>query len=92
MLCRILTENCPENRNAVLELTSLHFDGFTLLYGRGYWKGTPEETLIIEVSNDKFDDEEVFFLRVRSLAGQIKKVNHQEAVLIQRIECGTLLV
>ena len=56
---------------------AMFFDAFTILEGTGYWKGTREDCLIIEliVSADRWVDVEL-------VAERIRKGNKQEAVLV----------
>lgn len=73
---RILTEN--KNKDQILDLVSVYFDGFTVFEGIGYWKTLKEDNLTIEIETD--DKEKVY-----ELASLIKNNNHQEAILVQKI-------
>ena len=77
MLYRILTEN--KNEPKVRDLVSKYFDGFTVYHGTGYWKGTPEKSLIIELSSVNNSE------NVYKCANQIKTFNKQESVLVQEL-------
>lgn len=70
---RIYTENW--NQEKIEDLLSIHFDGFTILRTKGFWKGKEEEGLIIEIMtrNETL---------IKTIGETIKKQNHQEAVLI----------
>ena len=81
MLYRILTEDKPN----LASLASRYLDGFTILYGTGYWRGVAEDSAIIEV--DTVDEHKVL-----ALASDIREYNHQEAVLVQRIESTNVLI
>lgn len=83
MLYRIFTED--KNRKTIIKLTSRLFDGFTVFQTVGYWKGTPERSLTIEIVGAKRQD-------VRDLARAIKQINKQEAVLVQAIESTSTLI
>lgn len=73
-LWRIYTEDV--NRETVERLASEYFEGYTIYQARGVWKGTAENSLIIEIMGD------VDPKAVRELAQGIKHANSQEAVLV----------
>lgn len=83
MLYRILTENI--NKNGITELTSRLFEAFTLYEGVGFWRGTKENNLTIELDTDQVS-------KVKLLASRIKRLNTQEAVLIQTLNIMSALV
>ncbi len=80
---RIYTEN--KNPERLKELTSLCFDGFTVIRTTGFWKGAPESALIIEIYTENAE-------LVRALAGAIKRNNKQEAVLLTAVNADFELV
>ncbi len=82
---RIYTENI--NRDNVVQIVGEHFEGFTLLDGVGYWQGTPEQSLVIEIIGTEKDA-----ANVELVAYKIKKNNHQQAVLIQEADVTANLV
>lgn len=81
MLYRILTED--KNRDDIGKLVSRYFPAFSLFTGQGFWKGTPEHSLCIEIDTD---DDSKKYGAVRHIAETIKIKNHQDAVMIQKIE------
>lgn len=83
-LYRIITEDI--NRSKVINLASKHFQGFTLRPGGiGYWEGKPEKSITLEVITDKP-------ATINKLAGEIKQLNNQEAVLVEVIKNHAWLV
>lgn len=82
-LFRIWTED--KNREQVEQLVARYFDGFSIVAAVGYWKGTREASLCIEIVTDYPNG-------VRALARAIKSFNEQEAVLVQEIDCKGELV
>lgn len=68
---RIYTED--KNREKIEELLSIAFDSFTVIRTKGFWKGTPENAIIIEIFTK---DAQL----VKALCGAIKRSNKQEAV------------
>ncbi len=84
MLYRISTEDV--NRPEVERIVSKHFDGFTILPAAGYWKGGKERSLIIEISVPDSNNHITSRSRVYLVATEIKSANHQQSVMIQRIE------
>ena len=84
MLYRIFTED--KNQDQIESLVSKYFEGYTLYKAAGYWRLQREDSLIIEIVADDID------ARISALAGDIKKVNKQDAVLIQKIKNTQWLV
>jgi len=82
---RIYTENV--NREDIIRIVGEHFEGFTLLNGVGYWQGTPEQSLVIEIIGTEKDS-----ANVELVAYKIKKNNHQQAVLVQETNITANLV
>jgi len=80
---RIHTEDV--NIHRILELAGKRFEGFTVVSGMGYWRGIPERTVILEIITS--DAASIYLL-----AEEIRKVNRQESVLVNRIESSTLSV
>jgi hypothetical protein len=91
VLYRIFTEDIPENMDAILTAVSLSYDIFTILKGVGFWRGERESSICIEISVES-DPEGIDDLLIRSVAGMIKKANHQDSVLVQKIECSQTFV
>jgi len=86
MIYRILTED--KNRKLVQDEVSRHFSGYTVYTGIGVWQGGTEKNLTIEIDTLGDDNR----LAVYRIAEYIKKVNGQEAVLIQEIESKSKLI
>ncbi len=80
MLYRICTED--KNRQGLETVVGMYYDGFTILSGRGYWKGTAENSLVIEIVAEEEDAPKIL-----ALAENIKIKNGQESVLVQAINC-----
>lgn len=85
MLYRILTED--KNREQVLKLVEAYLTGATVIQGHGLWQGQWENSLIIETSGETETK-----IAVKMLTQDIKKLNKQEAVLIQRLDCESYLI
>jgi len=84
MIYRICTQwfdNLPS-------LASAHFDCFTVVEGKGYWKGVPERSATIEIA----DSSASAYSRVMTLASLIRSTNAQEAVLVEEIHSSNVLV
>ena len=84
MLYRIFTEN--KNHKEIEKIVSKYFEGFTLIKSEGYWRLQKENSLIIEIVTDDTDK------LINDMAGEIKKANNQEAVLIQKIRNNQWLI
>lgn len=76
---RIYTENRNFNRT-IRPILETYFDGFTVLRGVGNWKGTAENSVVIEIytANARF---------IRRVADLIKKANAQDGILITETDC-----
>ena len=85
MLYRILTENL--NRKGIERIVSKSFKAFSLIKSQGFWEGTKENSLIIEISGSKKIAD-----MVKKSALEIKEVNKQDAVLIQVFSDNSFLV
>ncbi len=75
MTYRIYTED--KNRSAIVKYLTMRTDGFTLIPCLGYWKGVPEESLIIEIAGSELTQKDV-----EEISNDIKLYNNQECVLI----------
>ena len=88
MLYRLFTEN--RNYDQLKSLVCHYFDGATLITAEGIWQGNSEHSLIIEI--------ECIYLchnvpeRIERLCYDIKKLNQQDKILVQRIESDSQLV
>ena len=89
MLIRIHTEN--KNRNWLESLIGLHFpDGFSIQEQIGYWHGSFEKSLCIEI--DDFATSRISALKIQDIVTELKEHNAQEAVLVQEIKSDSYLV
>lgn len=77
MLYRVYTEDIA--RDKIVAAFAASFDAFTVFTGAGYWKGKPEECLIIEVVTSDS-------ITLRKVCEWVKWYNKQEAVLIVAIQ------
>jgi hypothetical protein len=84
-LYRICTEQ--KNVKQVEAIVNNHFQGFSIYFGRGYWQGTREDSMTIEIVGSEMD-----YLRVREIATAIKTFNGQEAVLVQTLDIESELI
>lgn len=94
MIIRICTED--KNHERVRDLCAKRFDAFTILHGMGCWKGHLEPSLTIEIAVLDNDPNIISVQReqhhAHQLAIEIKKLNEQEAVLIEYIESENILI
>jgi len=80
-----MTENV--NGEAVKKMAGKQFDAFTMFNARGIWKGIEESSLIIEVVSEL-----PIIKKVKALARRIKKLNSQEAVLVEVLQNNSFLI
>lgn len=85
MIYRICTEN--KNKEYIENLVADQFVCFSIFEGIGYWLGTRELSLCIEI-DIKCDERS----KVVAIAENIKKHNNQEAVLVQEIKSNSILI
>ena len=87
MLYRICTEN--KNKERIAEVVADYYDCFSIFTGEGYWRGVAEKSLCIEIDTLSSADDRP---KICELAGRIKRLNSQEAVLVQEIKAQSTLV
>ena len=87
MLFELLTEY--KKPATINKIVSKHFDGFNTQVITDYWKGIKEQSLKISIIADNTIDNNS---KVELIAGQIKALNNQEAVLINKIDNEYLLI
>lgn len=80
---RIYTED--KNLPKIERILDEHFPGYSVFKGRGVWKGVKENSLLIEVDG-------AHSAEVSKVAGKIKKLNAQDAILVQRNPISAILV
>ena len=85
---RTLYRLYTERRSNLAELTSRHFNGFTLIDAVGYWQGASEPSTLIEIIGATTD----FHARVLELARVIRETNGQQSVYLVRAECELIEV
>ena len=64
-----------ERFDNVPAIASKYFDGFTVYHTVGYWQGTAEDSVVVEVLTDEH-------AKVSALARELRKTNDQQAVLV----------
>ena len=86
-LYRICTEN--KNYNYIVEQLDKYFpDGYTIINTNGAWQGQHEKSLVIEIVSDTSQTK----LDIKKLAYLLKKMNNQQAVMLQVIEVDSYLL
>jgi len=85
MLYRIRTED--KNLEGIQDLADGVLDGYTILLGNGYWQGGSEKSVILEVIAEEEREDDIYWL-----AGAIKELNNQDAVIVERQEVQAELV
>ena len=90
MLYRILTEN--KNYDEVKNLVCGYFTSVTIIRTNGVWKNESEHSLIIEIDDLITDGIEVKEFEIEQLCYRIKKLNQQDKILVQKINCDSRLV
>lgn len=68
------------DRTAVVSAVSRVFDGFTMLDAKGYWKGNPEDSVVVEVYAGPSDTIRDFEEKCQELASHIALVCNQQCV------------
>ncbi len=89
MLYRILTEDM--NRDGIMEIIDRHFTGYTLYQTRGIYEGKAEHAMVIEIDTgtgiNPVGARNERDMMIKDIVEQIKKLNDQECVLVQKIDC-----
>jgi PII-like signaling protein len=58
-----------------VKILNKELDGYTIFRGNGIWKGNTEDTIIVEIINEKIE-------KIEKIAETLKKELNQEAILI----------
>jgi hypothetical protein len=94
MLIRILTED--KNRTGIIALLSGNgIDGATIIPATGIWRGVTESSIAIDIiatDDTSASDKADLLRRACEFASQIKRINDQDAVLIETIENSAFLI
>ena len=70
-----------------IKTISKYFDGFTAYEVIGYWKGTQEKTLKVEIVADPAKDTEVVKM-VKELKASLK----QDAIMLEKINSNSVFI
>jgi len=87
MLYRLITQRKRVRR--IRKICNVLFPGYTMYKTDGWWKSTPEKSLVIEVHSRGLP---YAGLRVQTAAQRIRDLNGQECVLVQSLNCGACFV
>lgn len=87
MIYRIYTED-KNNQEELAKLVLRRFEGFNISKCTGYYKGSKENALCIEIDTLEDDNK----LGVYKTAEDIKIAGHQECVLLQIVGVKSILV
>ena len=85
MLYRLYTEFIPLDEVANI-LMNRGLMSFSVTKQNGWWKGSPEDSLIVEI----FDDKEERRAAVYSAAEEIRAYGHQDEVYVAEIPCKSV--
>lgn len=82
-MLRLYTED--KNRPLLTELMGAQFEGYSVWYGEGRWKGTSEASCVFEIIVPR-KEVRAAVLKLKTVAAAIKAQNGQESVLITRAD------
>ncbi len=86
MLYRIYTEDL--NRVTIKNIIMRRFEGFVMFKAQGIYRGSAENALVIEIDTFKDDN----YIGVVAICKEIKALNAQTSVLLQRIGSDSKLI
>jgi len=93
MIYRIITEDKGDHWTQAIEiLVSKSFEGFSIKKQTGYYKGSKENSIVIEIDTIKPNIDLNVSHKIEKLASEIRDTLNQECVLIQRIASYSYLV
>jgi hypothetical protein len=75
-------------RDTIVSIVSKHFEGFTAYEVIGYWKGTEEKSLKIEIVANT-DIEDTSIIRV---CKELKTALKQDAVMLEKINSNVAFI
>lgn len=84
---RLYTEGAESLRESLLDLIERYFEGATITYGVGLWQGTTEIAAVVDIIGTTDD-----LQAIASLAGDIRFVHGQSAVLVTWSNVNQLLI
>lgn len=67
---------------------SKYFDGFTAYEVIGYWKGSQEKTLKVEIVSDTSTGDALIIRMIKELKIQL----HQDAIMLEKISSNTAFI
>jgi len=70
----------------IIKTISEHFDGFTAFEVVGFWKGSQEKTLKIEVITDLIDS------KLAGIARELKEKLEQDSVLMEIVQSNCAFI
>jgi len=73
--------------STAMQIISQYFDGFTAYEVVGYWKGTSEKTLKVEIVSDADSD-----AKITRLCKELKKELSQDAIMLEKINSNTAFI
>lgn len=85
MLYRLFTEN--KNYDQIKKLVASELGCATIFKADGLWRQKYEHSLIIEINIP-----DVNYRKIEALCYAIKKLNQQDKILVQRIDCKSNLI
>jgi len=73
-------------KTVAINKISEYFEGFTAYEVLGYWKGSEEKTLKVEIISEESE------LKVVRLCKELKKLLKQDAILLEKIKSNTAFI
>jgi len=74
-------------KEKAIELVGRHFEGFTAYEVIGFWQGSQEKTLKVEIVADQDQD-----TVIAKLAKELKQALNQDAIMMEKINSNTLFI
>lgn len=71
-----------------IKIISGHFEGFTMYEVIGYWKGSKEKTLKVEIVAENNAGDIAIIKMIKELKESLK----QDAIMLEKIESNTIFI
>lgn len=83
MVVRMFTEDI--NQKEIRRILDRYFSGYSLFTGLGVWEKKSEDMLCIEIDVSK-NAPPNWIVRIQCIIDEIKTINKQDSILVQRIQ------
>lgn len=74
-------------KDKILQIFSIHYEGLTALEVTGYWQGKPEKTLQVSIITDILSQR-----KINKICRQLNTALNQQAIMVEILESNTQFI